>query len=510
MNKIPLEKIEQIIADSKAKVKSIWEPLWKKLTYNLAEGILAPLKSLSVSIEKGGIAIVFGSRFMSKIRIRGSRYYTVEEGKYLQPESFAKTVSLSVDELKAKKVEMILGIPREWTVIRTVELPSTVKENLVSVISYELDRLTPLSSESAMYDYKILGEKDEKLTIMIWAARTNLVNPYIEALGKEGIVVKKVTVGLSSLGTLSHYLTKDAAPVFLAYDRYGYQGGLILDGCLVASMGGFFDGENKTARTDRVVADVNALIEIAREREFSPKVLVYPDSGQQIVAENDLQVPVQVLKDKEIQEKFYAEQVDIPCCAAGGMLESLWDKASPLNLLGKGFQVTKKPPVTIAIILLLIIAGLAAVYSMVPLQREEKILQEIDRQINARKEEVRKVESLKKEIDGLSSAIATIKGFKDTKPMTLLLFKELTNLLPKTVWLTRTRITDTAADIEGYANSATEIISKLEASQYFKKVEFASPTIRDTRLNADRFVIKMELEGIQKTEGEISKDGKKK
>jgi hypothetical protein len=76
--------------------------------------------------------------------------------------------------------------------------------------------------------------------------------------------------------------------------------------------------------------------------------------------------------------------------------------------------------------------------------------------------------------------------------------------------LTRTRITDTAADIEGYANSATEIISKLEASQYFKKVEFASPTIRDTRLNADRFVIKMELEGIQKTEGEISKDGKKK
>jgi Tfp pilus assembly protein PilN len=94
--------------------------------------------------------------------------------------------------------------------------------------------------------------------------------------------------------------------------------------------------------------------------------------------------------------------------------------------------------------------------------------------------------------------------------MTLIILKELTNVLPKTVWLTRTRITDTAVDIEGYAGSATEIISKLEASQYFKKVEFASPTIRDTRLNSDRFVIKMELEGIQKTEGEAPKDGKKK
>jgi hypothetical protein len=29
-------------------------------------------------------------------------------------------------------------------------------------------------------------------------------------------------------------------------------------------------------------------------------------------------------------------------------------------------------------------------------------------------------------------------------------------------------------------------------------------------LNQDRFVIKMELEGIQKAEGESSKDGKKK
>jgi general secretion pathway protein L len=510
MNKIPLEKIERIIADSKAKAKSLWEPLWEKLTYNLAEGMLAPMKVVAVSVEKGGLAIVYGSRFMSKIRIRGSRYYTVEEGKYLQPESFAKTVSLSVDELKAKRIEVTLSIPREWVVIRTVELPSTVKENLVTVISYELDRLTPLSSDGALYDFKILGEKDGKLTIMIWAARANLVNPYIEALVKEAIVVKKVTVGLSSLGNLSRYMVKDPAPVFLSHDRYGYQGGLVIDGSLVATIGGFFDGEDKTAKTERIAADVSALIRIANERDFSPTVLVYPDSGEQIVDKNGLGVPVKVLRDREVQDKFYAEQADIPCGAVGGMLESLWDKAKPLNLLGKGFQVTKKTPITISIILLLIIAGLAAVYMMVPLQREEKLLQEIDRQINARKEEVKKVESLKKEIDALSKDVSTIKGFKEAKPMSLLLFKELTNLLPKTVWLTRLRITDTAVDIEGYANSATEIISKLEASPHFKKVEFASPTIRDTRLNADRFVIKMELEGIQKTEGEISKDGKKK
>ena len=369
---IPVEKFKQILSDSKAKAKSLWVPLWGKLTYNLAEGILAPVKTLSVSIEKGGLAIVYGSRFLSKIKIRGSRYYTVEEGKYLQPERFAKTVMLSIDELKAKKVDMTLSIPREWSVIRTVELPSTVKENLVSVISYELDRLTPMSSDDAMYDFKLLGEKDGKLTIMIWAARMNLVKPYIDALGKEGMVVKKITVGLSSLGTLSRYITKDATPVFLVHDRYGYQGGLVIEGHVVATVGGLFNGEDKPEKTGRVIADAKALIKMAKERELSPTVLIYPDSGEQIIVENILDVPVKVLTNKEVQEKFYAEQADIPCGAAGGMLESLWDKANSLNLLGKGLQVTKKTPVVVTIILLLIIACFAAVYMMVPLQREEE------------------------------------------------------------------------------------------------------------------------------------------
>lgn len=509
MIKIPFEKYEHVLAEVKARAKKLWNPLWEKLTFNLGEGVLAPLKTISVSIEKGGLAIVFGSRFLSKIKIRGSRYYTVEEGKYLQPESFAKTVMVSIDELKAKKVETTISIPREWVVIRTVELPSTVRENLASVISYELDRLTPFNSDDALYDFKLLDDRDEKLTIMIWAARRNLVRPYLDALKKEGIVVKKVTVDLSNLATMTQYLTKDPA-VYLAHDRYGYQGGLVVDGAVLAVMGSNFDGENRAAKAEMVGAETKVLVKMAKERNLSPVVIVYPDSGEQIVNESNLDVPLKVLKDKEIQERFYAEQSDIPCGATGGMLEALWDKANPVNLLGKGIQVMKRTPIAVSVTLLLIIAGLVAVYMIIPLQREEKILQEIDRQINARKEEVRKVESLKKEIDALSGDIATIKSFKDTKPMTLILLKELTNLLPKTVWLTRTRITDTAVDIEGYATSATEIISKLEASQFFKKVEFASPTIRDTRLNADRFVIKMELEGIQKAEGETSKDGKKK
>ena len=82
--------------------------------------------------------------------------------------------------------------------------------------------------------------------------------------------------------------------------------------------------------------------------------------------------------------------------------------------------------------------------------------------------------------------------------MALNVVKELTTLLPSTVWLTRARVTETTVEIEGYAGTATELLTRLEQSKLFKKAEFTSPTIRDARTNSDRFVIKMELEGYEK------------
>ena len=78
--------------------------------------------------------------------------------------------------------------------------------------------------------------------------------------------------------------------------------------------------------------------------------------------------------------------------------------------------------------------------------------------------------------------------------MTLNILRELTSILPKNAWLSRARLTSTSVDIEGYAGTATGLLPKLEASEYFRKVEFASPIMRDARMNAERFNIKMEVE----------------
>src|SRR4030042_5435385 len=200
-------------------------------------------------------------------------------------------------------------------------------------------------------------------------------------------------------------------------------------------------------------------------------------------------------------------QAKIPFAAIGGVLESLWSKANGLDLLKKGCHEIPRTPMVFTVILMLSIIVMWIFYMIAPLKVEEKRLHEIDRQIMLRKEDVRKVETLKKEIEALNDEISTINNFKENRPMALNIIRELTTILPKNTWLTRVRITGSTVDIEGYAGSATGLLPKLEASNYFKKAEVASPTFGGGRMNADRFNIKMEIEGIKNVEGKKSEKG---
>jgi general secretion pathway protein L len=207
---------------------------------------------------------------------------------------------------------------------------------------------------------------------------------------------------------------------------------------------------------------------------------------------------MKILNETDMPVRLSGQYKEIPFAAIGSALESLWKKAKGFDLLSKGLHEKPKPPMALTIILIIAILGMWILYIIAPLRVEEKRLQEIDRQISLRKEEVNKIEALKKEIDALSNEISTLNGFKENKPMALNILKELTTILPRNTWVTRVRITESSVDLEGYSSSATGLLSKLEASRYFKKSEFASPTFRDTRMNADRFNIKMAIVGFKK------------
>ena len=480
------------------------------MTFSLMDGIIVPKKSVAVSIERGLLWVVLGTRFLSRIKIVRSRKYVFEEDRHLSPESLATTLSMAIKELKASKAGISLSIPKDWVMVRTVELPSTVKADLSTVMAYELDRLTPLSSDSAYYDFKVLNERDGRLSIVVVAARADRIDPYLTALRKEGIAIERVTINLSGLGTLCSYIDPTANSICMEVDSFGYEGGFIHGHTMVSAFGGSFSGIGPAERAEVIRDGIEPVFDLARSLGLTPAVYVYMKDKGELSPDWCTDCPMRALRPADVKVGPSVNPEDISYVAIGVAFESLWSKAKGLNLLGKGLGSVSTVPKagTYALILLLLAAWVP--YAILPVRREEARLNEINRQISLRKDEVRKVEALKKEVEVLGAEVASIEDFKEGRPTGLVLLKELTATLPKSVWLTRARVAETQVDIEGYANSASDILPKLEQTKYFRKVEFMSPTIRDTRMNADRFVIKMEIKGSVKEAEVKTKDDKKK
>ena len=238
------------------------------------------------------------------------------------------------------------------------------------------------------------------------------------------------------------------------------------------------------------------------ENEETPPVVLVSSAPQYQGIQNEIGFPHWPVTKDDLKEKLGTEIDDDLTGPLGGLIEEIWPGRRGFNLAGKGFEAAKQNPVTrITFVLFGILVLAISLNLIVPLYMEKKRLDRIEEQIALRRNEIRAIEALRQETSAINADIAAVRNFKESAPMSLDIVKEITTVLPKNVWLTRLRITGETVEIEGYAGSATEVLPRLEQSALFRKVEFSSPTIRDTRLNADRFVIKMELEGFEKKAG---------
>ncbi|MGD0884286.1 MAG: PilN domain-containing protein [Thermodesulfovibrionales bacterium] len=509
---LSIAKLTSFFTGPATRLKGTREMLWGILTFSPADDAIAAKKSICVSIESGDVSLAYGARFLSRLKIK--EFTRISEGPgFPQAEDLASAVALAVNNAQAARTDITLSIPKTWAIITTAELPSVVKESISDVVAYELDRLTPLSPGEAYYDYRILRESDGKLTISIVAARIDKIEPYLEALREKGLQVSRITVNLSCIGTLCHFIAERKNTLFIETHEGGYEGAFFFDGCITGAFNGTFTASDEQRRTDVIMKEIQSFQDAVANQGDEPQVVMLlgrTTSPLKELLKLRTTVPLMLLDESDLKLKLPEPLKDVPYSSVGGVLESLWSKSRGLDLLKQGRRETIKAPLGVSLILLFITVIILILLMLTPFRMEEKRIAEIDAQIKLKKDEMKKVEALKKDVDALSTDVSTIVHFKENGPLSLNILKELTTILPKTTWLTRVRITDATVEIEGYASSATELLPKLEASKYFKKSEFASPTFRDARMNADRFIIKMEIEGVKKTEPAVKgKSGKK-
>jgi len=455
------------------------------LTFSLADESFLPERLISISLEAGQVAFAYGKRRLSKVRIKAVKVYNLDDKRYPHPGEVTSFLRLFLNETGVSGPG-ILVIPKRWVITRFVELPISVRENLQGAISYEMDRLTPFTAEDALYDFMVLGDGPERIKIMLTAVRSERVRPYIDALKDDGMAINKLGMDISAMGNLCRYAGEDTGGfISLMVDGNGYECGLFIDGVMHEACSNELDG-TREEKVRTISKDLIPLLEKARSITPSPQVILSDSAGLKEGIESSVGMRLRLIEEMGLE--YGGGHI-----AVGGLIESLWRGARAFNLFSKGYVPEQRPSYILTVILMLAFLLSLLFYMLAPLRVEGRWVEAINRQIAERQEDVKKVELMKEEIERLTSEISTIEGFRPPGLLILDILKELTTIIPENAWLTGLRVREGIIEINGYATSATELLPLLDASPYFENVEFASPTVRDRVLKADRFRIKMQI-----------------
>jgi len=483
---------------------------WKFLSFSLADNFFSFAKTVCISIEKDGISFVYGTKVPWKIKIESFKKFTRDKDKPLSPEYLASTAARYVEATKSTKAKAVLCIPKSWAIVKAVEFPITVKENLPDVISYELDRLTPLAPDNAYYDFKVIAEDAEKISILLAVVRKDEIDSYLEALRGKNIKIAAVGISTLAMKALLKTTYNDVNTVFVSLSESGYECGVVVNDLTVRSLSGEVESTD-APDIDGIIKEAYPLMATLADNGYPGKIVIDATENHYRTFQQKLSNMSFFNLDKDVKFDLPKGNKDLSYVALSGMIESITADENGIDLLSEKSRKRRKTPLLLTAILAVLVFSIGLFYFIAPLVIGQRTVEQIDREITALKPEMKTVEALRKEEDTLSAEIATISNFKKQGVSSLEILKEMTSILPAKTWVTHLRIADPAVEFDGFASSAAEIIAKLENSKYFQRVEFASPTFRDSKRNNDRFVIKMELKGeFRGTKPEDRKKDEKK
>lgn len=113
-------------------------------------------------------------------------------------------------------------------------------------------------------------------------------------------------------------------------------------------------------------------------------------------------------------------------------------------------------------------------------KEKEAYLNKLTQDVNQLRVEVIAEEEMQREVEEIKKRITILEGIKKKDVSKITILKELTTIIPLDVWLTdfSYRAKESKIEISGFAFSASNLISMLEESPLFEKVQFTSPIVK--------------------------------
>jgi Tfp pilus assembly protein PilN len=405
---------------------------------------------------------------------------------------------------RANRENVVLGLPRGDVVVRYLDLPSEVSDNLKQVVSYQVQSYEPTEEEKYYYDFAALrqGEGSKRIQVLLVMVKRAILDGHLLSLKSIGMRPASVTVGSFGLATLFLQSQKGtngstAMLMDLAPDRIEV---LALRGSRLlhtheagkAPEAGWRDvlirelevaaEAVKMGPEDSIDHLILAGEPAAAAREELREAI--PDC--ELVGKHlRLEVPVQNLS--HLQEA--ASSVGL---AFGGLVRR---PAIKLNLLPTEMRFRQTrwayiPSLILGAIILILLGALALRGTV----QERYLVRKLQRETDVLRGRVESVQRLRTEMKRLEAETKYNQDLVQRRDMNLEALRELTAILPSDTFLTVYSNKDGTIQISGSSTAAPDLIPKLEKSPLFKDVQQRGQVFRDAQTGKDRFIFEMKLE----------------
>lgn len=392
---------------------------------------------------------------------------------------------------------IIVGLPRNQVVIREVELPLDVEENLEQVMQFQLKKFEPGEEGQSYSDYVIL-ERDvvkKKLRIQVMMVPREILDGHLEFFRELNLY--PATITLSCIGLFHAFSVhddqypQDSPCLVVTIDSDGVEFVLVTDSEKLFSEKTLISGEGLTfERILEVLGQFVSHQDLNRkglDKIYLSGILAtdFIDSFRGKFEDCELLSQKLNLKRQGVASSKVAD-----CVGAIGLAISGTSKFLPgkFNLIPSEKRVIgEKPGLVTSLVLagLLITIGLAVVTRGYFQQRH--FLAEVKTQIQLLEPEVERILALRNEAEADLAELEELRGFMAGHQIVLSVLKELTEKIPDDSFLQNINIQGDRVSINGFSNSASTLLKILLDSQYLEGVESRYITPDRNREDGERF-----------------------
>ena len=460
---------------------------------------------------------------MAGIEVDGSRWHFAVVEKRIR--GFAVTHAMTLDDVNRRdplslrpaidefyrraridKSRTVLALPRSAVVLRVLKFPAAVHENLDNIIDYQVENYEPIDRAELSYAHQRLengGRKKSrgasgKLEVLLVMARRADIETYQKKLQQLDLHLRAVlcgSLGLAQLMRLNDTSSRENHFLIRRADS-GFELLALCAGKLECARR--YDGDATPEGFQKLFQEFERVqAELRLEAKDIHNVFVLSAEGDSMLASMRQLAPSlpwhPLRAPASLENRLPAADFAPSAAAIGVALSAMVKEGLATDLVDHGERVAPArwmwaPTYALcAVALVMVGAG-----TVTPYFQQRKFIAQLNAEIARLQPHVRQVERLETDVDAIQKKASVLEALRAHDARTLEALRELSAILPDSVWINELNLRADGVEISGFADNTTALIPLLEQSSVFQDAALASGITRNQQ-GKEMFHIRMKF-----------------